>query len=71
MTNQAPIVWKVQKRVYYTRSLQSPNRFGNVESACSRMETSWNAVINGRIVTGFDRRRDALTAVAREKEVVR
>ena len=57
-------IWKTKRRVYYTRSLVRPNRWGNTESACSRIETSWNVRLpNGRIVTGFDSRRHAAAAL--------
>jgi hypothetical protein len=56
-------VFKTERRIYYTRSLKHPNRWGNVESACSCLEITWNIRLpNGGILAGFDRRRDAVEA---------
>jgi len=52
--------FKTEKTVYYTRSLKRPNRWGNVETACSRKEVVWNVrLANGRVLEGFDTKRDA------------
>jgi hypothetical protein len=62
----AQVVFKTKRRIYYTRSLKHPNRWGNVESACSRWEVTWNVRLpSGWILAGFDRRRDAVEAFKR------
>ena len=60
-------VWKTKKRVYYTRILSRPNRYGNLESACSKVEVSWSARDNGKVVEGFETKRAAIAALAAEQ----
>ena len=56
-------VHKRTERVYYTRTRQTPNWQGNVETARSRLETQWVLKVPGRQpIEGFARRRDAVAA---------
>ena len=57
-------VWKTKETEYYTRILKRPNRHGNVEAACRRTVTYWNArLADGKVVQGLTTRRDALAAL--------
>lgn len=56
-------VHKHTQRVYHTRTRQTPDRWGNVETARSRLQTQWVLTVPGRPpIAGFARRRDAVAA---------
>jgi len=66
MRREMPKAWKSTRTVYYTRILARPNRYGNIETACCRRETSWSArSATGRVLEGFATKRDALAAANR------